>query len=131
MEVVDVYTRQCAIGIAAKRLAAMSAKLANGGIKPVTSEGVIDGKYGAKILAIMMMAGFYNEAGKWAWDTGLPAKTGVGGGIVAVVPGRFAIVGFSPQLDEARNSVCAASAVHYITDKLGTNLFRTEPEPAQ
>jgi len=131
MEVVGVYTRQCAIGIAAKRLAAMSAKLANGGINPVTSEGVIDGNYVAKILAIMMMTGFYDEAGKWAWCTGLPAKTGVGGGIVAVVPGRLAIVGFSPPLDEAGNSVRAASAVRYITDKLGTNLFRTEPEPAR
>lgn len=123
LETADVYTKQCSVGVTAKQLATMGATLANGGINPITSERVIDGKYVPKILAIMMMAGFYNESGKWAWHTGLPGKTGVGGGIVAVVPGKFAIVGFSPPLDEAGNSVRATLAIRYIADTLGVNVF--------
>jgi glutaminase len=130
LETADVYTKQCSVGITATQLATMGATLANGGINPLTSEGVLDAKYVPKILAIMMMAGFYNEAGKWAWRTGLPAKTGVGGGILAVVPGRFAIVGFSPPLDEAGNSVRAARAIRYIADTLGVNVFGHPGQPA-
>jgi glutaminase len=71
----------------------------------------------------MMMAGFYNESGMWAFTAGLPAKTGVGGGIVAVVPGSMAIVGFSPRVNDARNSVRSTKAIQYITDQLGANLL--------
>jgi glutaminase len=123
MSAVDVYTRQCAIGVSARQLAVMGATLANNGVNPVTKIHVIDKPYVSKMLAVMMMAGFYNESGKWAWDTGLPAKTGVGGGIVAVVPGQMAIVGFSPRLNEAGNSVRAAKAINDIVKKLGLNLF--------
>jgi glutaminase len=123
MEAVDVYTRQCSIGITAKQLAVMGGTLANGGINPITKKRVLDGKYVPKVLAIMMMAGFYNESGKWAFTAGLPAKTGVGGGIVAVVPGKLAIVGFSPRVNEAGNSVRAAKAIEYIADQLGVNVF--------
>jgi glutaminase len=101
----------------------MGATLANGGINPVTGDRVVDAKHVSKILAVMMMAGFYDEAGLWAWETGLPAKTGVGGGIVAVVPGKFAIAAFSPPLDEAGNSVRAAYAIEFISERLGVNLF--------
>ena len=74
-------------------------------------------------LAIMMIAGFYDESGLWAYTAGLPAKTGVGGGIVAVVPGTMAIVGFSPRVNEAGNSVRAMKAIEYISDQLGVNVF--------
>jgi len=92
MEAVDVYTKQCSIGVTAKQLGIMGGTLANKGVNPVTKAKVIDAKYVPKVLAIMMMAGFYNESGAWAYTTGLPSKTGVGGGIVAVVPGQMAIV---------------------------------------
>jgi glutaminase len=123
MEAVDVYTRQCSIGVTAKQLAVMGATLANSGVNPITDSRVLDARYVPKVLAIMMMAGFYNESGTWAYTAGLPAKTGVGGGIVAVVPGKMAIVGFSPRLNEAGNSVRAMKAIEYISDQLGVNVF--------
>jgi len=123
MEAVDVYTRQCSIGVTAKQLAVMGATLANSGVNPVTQQRVIDSRYVPKVLAIMMMGGFYNESGMWAFTAGLPAKTGVGGGIVAVVPGKMAIVAFSPRVNEAGNSVRAMKAIEYISDQLGVNVF--------
>jgi glutaminase len=123
MEAVDVYTRQCSIGITAKQLAVMGATLANGGVNPITRARVLDNKYVPKVLAVMMTAGFYDESGLWAYTAGLPAKTGVGGGIVAVVPGKMAIVGFSPRVNDAGNSVRAMKAIEFISDELGVNLF--------
>lgn len=123
LETVDVYTKQCSVGVTTTQLAMMGATLANGGVNPITGDRAVDAKFVPKILAVMMMAGFYDGAGRWAWDTGLPAKTGVGGGIVAVVPGRFAIAAFSPSLDKHGNSVRAARAIDYISKKLGLNLF--------
>jgi glutaminase len=123
MEAVDVYTKQCSIGVTAKQLGIMGATLANGGVNPVTGKRVLDAKYVPKVLAIMMMAGFYNESGDWAYTTGLPAKTGVGGGIVAIVPGEMAIVAFSPRVNDAGNSVRSAKAINQIVEQLGLNLF--------
>jgi len=123
MEAVDVYTKQCSIGVTAKQLGIMGGTLANKGVNPVTKAKVIDAKYVPKVLAIMMMAGFYNESGDWAYTTGLPSKTGVGGGIVAVVPGQMAIVAFSPRVNDAGNSVRSAKAINYIVNELGLNLF--------
>jgi len=123
MEAVDVYTRQCSIGVTAKQLGVMGATLANGGVNPISGVRILETRYVPKVLAIMMMAGFYNESGMWAFTTGLPAKTGVGGGIVAVVPGKMAIVGFSPRVNDAGNSVRSMRAIEYITDQLGVNLF--------
>jgi len=123
MEAVDVYTRQCSIGVTAKQLAVMGATLANSGVNPITQQRVLDARYVPKVLAIMMMAGFYNESGQWAFTAGLPAKTGVGGGIVAVVPGKMAIVGFSPRVNDAGNSVRSAKAIEYIAEQLGANVF--------
>jgi glutaminase len=123
MEATDVYTRQCSIGVTARQLAVMGATLANAGVNPVTGVRVLETRYVPKVLSIMMTAGFYNESGMWSYTAGLPAKTGVGGGIVAVVPGAMAIVGFSPRLNEAGNSVRAMRAIEYISDQLGVNLF--------
>ncbi|WDT75936.1 MAG: glutaminase A [Candidatus Manganitrophus sp.] len=80
IEAVDVYTRQCSIGVTAKQLAVMGATLANNGVNPITQEKVLDPNHVPKVLALMMMAGFYDESGEWAYTAGLPAKTGVGGG---------------------------------------------------
>jgi len=126
MEAVDVYTRQCSIGVTAKQLGIMGATLANRGVNPATGKRVLDAKYVPKVLTLMMMAGFYNESGAWAYATGLPAKTGVGGGIVAIVPGRMAIVGFSPRVNDAGNSVRAGKAIAYIVNELGLNLFGSD-----
>ena len=122
-EATDVYTKQCSIGVTAKELAVMGATLANGGVNPITKERCLDSKYVPRVLAVMMMAGFYDESGAWAYNDGLPAKTGVGGGIVAVVPGKMAIVGFSPPVNEAGNSVRATEAIDYIVKELDLDLF--------
>lgn len=123
LEATDVYTMQCSVGVTAKQLAVMGAVLANGGVHPISGERCIDAEYIPKVLAVMMMAGFYDGSGAWAWKAGLPAKTGVGGGIVAVVPGEMAIVGFAPPLDSVGNSVRAQKAIEYIADELELNVF--------
>jgi glutaminase len=123
MESVDVYTKQCSVGVNAKQLAMMGATLANDGMNPVTGEQVIKRENVPEILSTMTMAGLYDGSGGWAWHVGLPAKSGVGGAIVAVVPGKGAIVGFAPPLDKAGNSVKAQKAIEYIADQLGLNVF--------
>jgi glutaminase len=123
LEAVDVYTRQCSVGVTARQLAWMGATLANGGINPHTGEQVIKKENVPEILATMMTAGLYDGSGGWAWHVGLPAKSGVGGAIVAVIPGKGAIVGFAPPVDQAGNSVKAQLAVGYIADQLGLNVF--------
>ena len=126
LETCDVYTKQCSVLVTAKQLAVMGATIANGGVNPLTKERCLDEAAVPKLLAVMMMAGFYDESGAWAWKSGLPSKTGVGGGIVSVVPGKMAIVGFSPPLDTAGNSVRGASAIHQIVADLKLNLFNTK-----
>ena len=123
LESVDVYTKQCSIGVTAKQLAMMGATLANFGANPVSGEQVIKRENVPEILATMTMAGLYDGSGGWAWRVGLPAKSGVGGGIVAVVPGKGAIAVFAPPLDKAGNSVKAQLAITYIAEKLGINLY--------
>ena len=123
LETCDIYTRQCAIAVTAKQLAVMGATLANGGVNPMTKARVVETKNVPRLLAVMMMAGLYNEAGEWAWNAGLPAKAGAGGAILAIAPGRAALVGFSPPLDSAGNSVRAAKALQDLVDRLGLNLF--------
>jgi glutaminase len=81
-----------------------------------------------ELLAVMATAGFYDESGEWMYTAGLPAKTGVGGGIVAVVPGRFAIAAFSPRLNEAGNSVRALNAIRDIAGELGVGVFGPNPK---
>lgn len=124
LEAVDVYTRQCSVGVTAQQLAMMGATLANGGVNPKTGKKLIDKEYVDEVLAVMMMAGFYDESGIWAYEVGLPGKTGVGGGIVVVVPGRMAIAAFSPRLNEAGNSVRAMNAIRYIAEQLTFDVFK-------
>jgi glutaminase len=123
IESVDVYTKQCSIGVNAKQLATMGATLANFGVNPLTGEQVIKREDVPEILSAMTMAGLYDASGSWAWHVGLPAKSGVGGGIVAVVPGKGAIAVFAPPLDKAGNSVKAQLAIAYVAEKLGINLY--------
>jgi glutaminase len=122
-ESVDIYTKQCSVGVNVIQLARMGATLANNGKNPVTGEQIIKPEYVPYILSTMTMAGLYDGSGGWAWKVGLPAKSGVGGGIVAVVPGKGAIAVFSPRLDEAGNSVKAQKVIEYVAEKLDYNLF--------
>jgi len=123
LEATDIYTKQCSVGVTAKQLAMMGATLANHGRNPATGEQVIKRENVPHVLAAMTMAGLYDGSGGWAWHVGLPAKSGVGGGLLAIVPGKGAIVGFAPPLDQAGNSVKAQKAIAYIAEKLGLNLF--------
>jgi glutaminase len=122
-EAVDIYTKACSVGVTAEQLAAMGATLANNGKNPLTGEQVIKSENVPHILAAMMMAGLYDGSGGWAWHVGIPAKSGVGGGILAVVPGKGAMAVFAPPLDEAGNSVKAQKAIAYVAQKLGIDLF--------
>jgi glutaminase len=122
-ESVDIYTKQCSVGVNATQLARMGALLANNGKNPATGEQVIKAEDVPYILSTMTMAGLYDSSGAWAWHVGLPAKSGVGGGIVAVVPGKGAIAVFAPRLDDAGNSVKAQKVIEFVADKLDYNLF--------
>ena len=126
-EAMRVYTRECSVGVSAKDLGMMGATLANGGVNPVTRRRMLPAEHVPELLAIMSTAGFYDESGEWMYTAGLPAKTGVGGGIVAVVPGRFAIAAFSPRLNEAGNSVRSLNAIRDIAGELGVGVFGPNP----
>jgi len=121
LEATTVYTKQCSLNVSSRDLAIMGATLANHGMNPVTKKYVISPKYTPKIMAIMATAGLYDNAGDWLYDTGAPAKSGVGGGILAVIPGKFGIGIVSPPLDKYGNSVRAQLAAKYIIEKLNLN----------
>ncbi len=123
MRTVDVYTRQCSTLITASDLAVMGATLAAGGVNPVSRKRVIAATSVPHILAEMAMEGLYTASGEWAYNVGLPGKSGVGGGILAVAPGKLAIAAFSPPLDAAGNSVRAAAAAAHVAKALGLNLY--------
>jgi len=126
-QAVDLYTRQCSIGVNAKDLAMMAATLAAGGKNPVTGKQVMDAAKVPGVLAVMATAGLYDDSGKWLYHTGLPAKSGVGGGIIAVSPGKFGIAVVSPPLDDAGNSVRAQKAIADISNALGGNPYVAKP----
>ena len=122
-QAVDLYTRQCSIGVNANDLGMMAATLAAGGKNPVTGKRVLDADKVPGVLAVMATAGLYDDSSKWLYHTGLPAKSGVGGGIIAVSPGKFGIAVVSPPLDAAGNSVRAQKAIADISNALGGNPY--------
>jgi glutaminase len=122
-QAVDLYTRQCSIGVNAKDLATMAATLAFAGRNPTTGKQVMDPDKVHGVLAVMATAGLYDDSGKWLYMTGLPAKSGVGGGIIAVSPGKFGIAVVSPPLDDAGNSVRAQRTIADISNALGGNPY--------
>ena len=123
MEALDIYTRQCSTLLSTVDLATMGATLASGGTNPITGQRVIAQENVPHILAEMMMEGLYTTSGDFAYLVGLPGKSGVGGGILAVAPGRLAIAAFSPPLDEAGNSVRGVAAVSSVAKALQLDLF--------
>jgi glutaminase len=127
MRATDIYTEQCSVNVSAKDLAMMAGTLANGGKNPVTAKQVMKTDNVPEVLAVMATAGLYDDSGKWLFSTGLPGKSGVGGGIIAVSPGKFGIAVVSPPLDEAGNSVRAQKAIADISNALGGNPFASKP----
>lgn len=128
-DVLDLYFRQCSYNVTARDLAVMGATLANEGMNPVTGERALDAEYVSDVLTVMLSCGMYNYAGQWAYEVGLPAKSGVSGGILAVVPGQAAIAIFSPPIDANGNSVRALTACKRIAERFGLHQFRTHPDP--
>ena len=124
----DIYTEQCAVSVNAKDLAIMAATLANGGKNPVTGKVLMKAGNVPEVLAVMATAGLYDDSGKWLYKTGLPAKSGVGGGIIAVVPGKYGIASISPPLDSAGNSYKAQLAIEEVDKALGSNPYAVTPK---
>jgi len=122
-QAVDIYTEQCSVNTNARDLATMAATLAAGGRNPVTGRQVMSAKNVPYVLSVMATAGLYDDSGKWLYHTGLPGKSGVGGGIIAVAPGKFGIAVVSPPLDEAGNSVRAQRAIREIVERLHANPY--------
>lgn len=125
-ETTDIYTRQSSLNVTARDLAVMAATLADGGVNPRTQERVIDAAHCQLVLAVMAMSGMYNSSGDWLVDVGLPAKSGVGGGIITVAPGKGGLSTFAPPLDGAGNSVKGQLVAQYLSERLGMNLFASE-----
>ncbi len=130
-EILDVYFRQCSLLVTAGDLAVMAATLANGGINPVTGIAVTDRDVTAHVLSMMATCGMYDYAGQWLLRVGLPAKSGVSGGLVAASPGQFGIGLFSPPIDELGNSVRAMAASETISERFGLHLMRVPSRPAR
>ena len=122
-DAVEIYTRQCSVDITVEKLAKMGAVLANKGKSPFNGKQLLNEKYVPQVLAEMAIAGLYDGSGKWLYTVGIPAKSGVGGGMVAVVPGKYAIAVYSPPLDEAGNSVRAQQTIEYVAEATQANVF--------
>ena len=127
-EAIDLYTRQCSLNVTARDLAVMGATLADGGVNPLTQERVIDSATCRHTLAVMTTAGLYETSGDWLYDVGLPGKSGIGGGIVTVAPGKGGLGTFAPRLDAAGNSVKGQLAARFLSHSLGLDLFVSKPE---
>jgi glutaminase len=127
-EAVDLYTRQCSLNVSARDLAVMGATLADGGLNPLTRERVVDPIVCHYALAVMATAGLYETSGDWLYDIGLPGKSGIGGGIVTVSPGKGGLGTFAPPLDSVGNSVKGQLVAKFLSQQLGLDLFVSRPE---
>jgi glutaminase len=125
-EAVDLYTRQSSLRVTARDLAVMGATLANGGVNPLTHASVVDPESCHCTLAVMATAGLYETSGDWLYDIGLPGKSGIGGGIVTVAPGKGGLGTFAPLLDEAGNSIKGQLAAAFLSRRLGLDVFASE-----
>lgn len=121
----ELYTRQCSLGVTCRQLSTMAATIANDGVNPITGERAFPAEISPKIVSMMTSVGFYQHTGDWMFSSGLPAKTGVGGGIVGVLPGLLGIAAFSPRLDEAGNSVRAQAAIKHFMQTLDLGIFNS------
>lgn len=122
-EVLDLYFQQCSLMVNCQDLAVMAATLANNGVNPVTGEQAVKSDYVRDILSVMYTCGMYNFAGEWAYKVGLPAKSGVSGGLLVVVPNKMGIAVFSPLLDERGNSVRGVKVCEELSQKYCLHIF--------
>ncbi|HEX6992838.1 MAG TPA: glutaminase A [Gammaproteobacteria bacterium] len=127
VESTDLYTRQSSLKVTARDLAIMGATLADGGVNPLTRERVVDAAACRYVLSVMTTAGLYETSGDWLYDVGLPGKSGIGGGIVTVSPGKCGLGTFAPLLDAAGNSVKGCLTAALLSKRLGMDLFASEP----
>jgi glutaminase len=127
-EAVDLYTRQSCLAVTARDLATMGATLALGGVNPLTGERVVQEETCRHVLAVMTTAGLYENSGDWLYDVGLPGKSGIGGGIITVAPGKGGLATFAPPLDEAGNSVRGQLAARFLSRALGLDIFMSRAE---
>jgi glutaminase len=127
----DVYTRQCSLEVTVHDLAVMGATLANGGVNPQSGERVVATDVCRRTLAVMATAGLYELSGDWLYEIGVPGKSGVSGGIVTVSPGKGGLATFSPPLDSAGNSVRGQLVTKYLSERIGLNLFASEPRTSE
>jgi glutaminase len=127
-EAAELYTKQCALNVSARDLAVMGATLADGGVNPLTKERLVDPEICHYTLAVMATAGLYETSGDWLYDIGLPGKSGIGGGIVTVSPGKGGLGTFAPPLDKAGNSVKGQLVAKFLAARLGMDLFVSKPE---
>ncbi len=127
-EATDLYTKQCSLNVTARDLAVMGATLADGGVNPLTKERVVDAGSCRYALTVMATAGLYETSGDWLFDIGLPGKSGIGGGIVTVSPGKGGLGTFGPRLDRAGNSVKGQLVAKFLAERLGLDLFASKPE---
>ncbi len=128
LRALDLYTKQCSVNVSARDLAVMGATLADGGVNPLTGQRVVDAVSCRYALAVMATAGLYETSGDWLYEIGLPGKSGIGGGIVTVSPGKGALGTFAPPLDQAGNSVKGQLVAKFLAERLGMNLFASKPE---
>jgi glutaminase len=128
--ILALYLQQCSVKVTSRDLAVMAATLANGCVNPLSGQRVLPRECVRDVLSVMYTCGMYDAAGKWAYDVGVPAKSGVSGGIFAAVPGKMGIGVFSPGLDEYGNSVRGVAVCHDVSSRLGLHVFATEEEDA-
>lgn len=128
VQATDLYTKQCALNVNVKDLAVMAATLANGGVNPITKNKVVSQTTVMYTLPVMATAGLYENSGIWLFNSGLPAKSGVGGGMLAVCPGKFGIAVISPPLDNSGNSLKAQKVIQYVVEKLKANPYWIDPK---
>ena len=126
-DALELYSRQSCLEVTAHDLAIMAATLADGGMNPVTREQVIAPELCWPVLAVMATAGMYEHSGAWLYDVGLPGKSGIGGGVLTVSPGKGGLGSFSPRLDGAGNSVRGVLAATRLASELGLGLFSSRP----
>src|SRR5262245_15136416 len=127
-EATDLYTKQCSLNVSAKDLAVMGATLADGGVNPISKERGVNAEVCHYARAVMATAGLYETSGDWLFDIGLPGKSGIGGGIVTVSPGKGGLGTFAPLLDQAGNSVKGQLVAKFLSQRLGMDLFVSRPE---